>query len=95
MSIKITLTATQEAAISLVALDVEHWCVNAIAARAAAALYDLRQRPEWASALTSALAAGVDVRDEAAVLRHGFAAGIIETAAQIEARYRGTLPAAT
>ena len=92
MSVTFTLTPEQQAAISLVAVNVEDWCSNVIVARAAAALQDLRQQPQWSETLSSALAAGVNVQDEAAVLRHGLTIGIVKTAAQREAERMSKFP---
>lgn len=85
MTITITLTATEAAALSLVTIDAQEWIANAASARAVAAMAELKLKPEWMQAIQSAAIAGVALTDEGAVLLHGLANGIIKTLAQLQA----------
>lgn len=78
-------------ALSIVAADPDEWVANLIAARAQAAIHDLKQRPEWSQALAAAQVAGLAVED-GVVLQHAVTAGIIKTAAQRQAEMQSAPP---
>jgi len=92
MELTSEISAGEFAALTVVLLDPVDWHENAVRARVAAALAEIRQDAGWPQMVAAAAAAGVPESDGSAIVQHALLAGTLKTAAQREAERIAAIP---